>query len=118
MQTNEVRNAVEEKLKTASAQRDENLKKMVDRLKEHVSQQTASTFSGLIKGLYLTHFKQIFLSQIINFLNSQNVMWKIHSGACCIMLGTCLRNMLAGFALCALGQPLDVDNVNITFPYI
>jgi len=37
MQTNEVRNAVEEKLKTASAQRDENLKKMVDRLKEHVS---------------------------------------------------------------------------------
>lgn len=37
MQTNEVRNAVEEKLKTASAQRDENLKKMLDRLKEHVS---------------------------------------------------------------------------------
>jgi hypothetical protein len=50
MQTNEVRNAVEEKLKTASAQRDENLKKMIDRLKEHVSWQTASTFSGLIKG--------------------------------------------------------------------
>jgi len=37
MQTNEVRTAVEEKLKTASAQRDENLKKMIDRLKEHVS---------------------------------------------------------------------------------
>jgi hypothetical protein len=36
-QTNEVRNAVEEKLKTATAQRDENIKKMLDRLKEHVS---------------------------------------------------------------------------------
>jgi hypothetical protein len=37
MQTNEVRNAVEEKLKVAAAQRDENIKKMLDRLKEHVS---------------------------------------------------------------------------------
>jgi hypothetical protein len=36
-QTNEVRNAVEEKLKCATAQRDENIKKMLDRLKEHVS---------------------------------------------------------------------------------
>jgi hypothetical protein len=37
MQTNEVRNAVEEKCKTVAAQRDENIKKMLDRLKEHVS---------------------------------------------------------------------------------
>lgn len=36
-QTCEVRAAVEEKLKTAAAQRDENMKKMLDRLKEHVS---------------------------------------------------------------------------------
>ena len=36
-QTNEVRAAVEDKLKTAAAQRDENMKKMLDRLKEHVS---------------------------------------------------------------------------------
>lgn len=36
-QTKEVRTAVEEKLKTAAAQRDENIKKMLDRLKEHVS---------------------------------------------------------------------------------
>lgn len=36
-QTIEVRTAVEEKLKTAAAQRDENIKKMLDRLKEHVS---------------------------------------------------------------------------------
>jgi hypothetical protein len=37
MQTDEVRVAVEEKLKIAAAHRDENLKKMLDRLKEHVS---------------------------------------------------------------------------------
>jgi hypothetical protein len=37
VQTNEVRLAVEEKLKIATAQRDENIKKMLDRLKEHVS---------------------------------------------------------------------------------
>lgn len=36
-QTQEVRCAVEEKLKSAAAQRDENIKKMLDRLKEHVS---------------------------------------------------------------------------------
>lgn len=36
-QTKEVRAAVEEKLKTAAAQRDENMKHMLDRLKEHVS---------------------------------------------------------------------------------
>lgn len=36
-QTEEVRCAVEEKLKTAAAQRDENIKRMLDRLKEHVS---------------------------------------------------------------------------------
>ena len=36
-QTEEVRVAVDDKLKTAAAQRDENIKKMVDRLKEHVS---------------------------------------------------------------------------------
>lgn len=36
-QTGEVRTAIEEKLKTASAQRDENIKKMLDRLREHVS---------------------------------------------------------------------------------
>lgn len=36
-QTEEVRNAIEEKLKTASAQRDENIKRMLERLKEHVS---------------------------------------------------------------------------------
>lgn len=37
LQTEEVRSAVEEKLKTAAAQRDENMKRMLDRLKEHVS---------------------------------------------------------------------------------
>lgn len=36
-QTDEVRSAIEDKLKTASAQRDENIKKMLERLKEHVS---------------------------------------------------------------------------------
>lgn len=36
-QTGEVRTAIEEKLKTASAQRDENIKKMLERLREHVS---------------------------------------------------------------------------------
>lgn len=37
LQTDEVRIAIEEKLKIASIQRDENIKKMLDRLKEHVS---------------------------------------------------------------------------------
>lgn len=37
MQTDEVRSAIEEKLKTAEQQRDDNIKKMLDRLKEHVS---------------------------------------------------------------------------------
>jgi hypothetical protein len=37
MQTKEVKNALKEKLETAAAQRDENIKKMLDRLKEHVS---------------------------------------------------------------------------------
>lgn len=36
-QTGEVWKAIEDKLNTAAAQRDENLKKMLDRLKEHVS---------------------------------------------------------------------------------
>lgn len=36
-QTEEVRCALNEKLKTAAAQRDENFKKMQERLKEHVS---------------------------------------------------------------------------------
>lgn len=36
-QTDEVRSAIEEKLKSASQQRDDNIKKMLDRLKEHVS---------------------------------------------------------------------------------
>lgn len=36
-QTREVRCAVEEKLKSAAAQRDENIKRMLIRLKEHVS---------------------------------------------------------------------------------
>lgn len=36
LQTDEVRTAIEEKLKIASQQRDENIKKMLDRLKEHV----------------------------------------------------------------------------------
>lgn len=36
-QTDEVRTAIEEKLKTASVQRDENIKKMLERLREHVS---------------------------------------------------------------------------------
>lgn len=35
-QTDEVRCAIEEKLKTATIQRDENMKKMLNRLKEHV----------------------------------------------------------------------------------
>lgn len=35
-QTDEVRSAIEEKLKTATIQRDENMKKMLNRLKEHV----------------------------------------------------------------------------------
>lgn len=35
-QTGEIRAAVEEKLKVAAAQRDENIKKMVERLKKHV----------------------------------------------------------------------------------
>jgi hypothetical protein len=51
MQTNEVRIAVEEKLKIAAAQRDENIKKMLDRLKEHVSQQHNLTFLYFVKGL-------------------------------------------------------------------
>lgn len=38
-QTEEVRSAVEEKLKSAAAQRDGNIKRMLDRLKEHVSVQ-------------------------------------------------------------------------------
>lgn len=40
-QCGEVRSALEEKMKTASAQRDENLKKILDRLKEHVSSSTS-----------------------------------------------------------------------------
>ena len=35
-QTQEIRNAIDEKLKTASAQRDENIKKILNRLHEHV----------------------------------------------------------------------------------
>lgn len=35
-QTEEVRTAIEEKLKSATAQRDENIKKMLERLREHV----------------------------------------------------------------------------------
>lgn len=36
-QTAEVYKAIEEKLNTAAAQRDENIKKMLERLREHVS---------------------------------------------------------------------------------
>lgn len=36
-QCGEVRTALQEKMKTASAQREENIKKMLERLKEHVS---------------------------------------------------------------------------------
>lgn len=36
-QTEEVKTAIEEKMKSASTQRDENIKKMLERLKEHVS---------------------------------------------------------------------------------
>lgn len=36
-QTKEVRCAIEEKLQTAAAQRDDNIKRMLVRLKEHVS---------------------------------------------------------------------------------
>ena len=47
-QTEEVRKAVEEKLKTAAAQRDENTKKMLDRLKEHVSSNLLKYFLRII----------------------------------------------------------------------
>ena len=46
-QTEEVRSAIEEKLKTATAQRDENMKKMVDRLKDHVSISFLKKFNML-----------------------------------------------------------------------
>lgn len=36
-QTNEIKSAIEEKMKIASTQRDENIKKMLERLREHVS---------------------------------------------------------------------------------
>lgn len=36
-QADEVRTAIEDKIKNASAHRDENIKKMLDRLREHVS---------------------------------------------------------------------------------
>lgn len=50
-QTEEVRNAVEEKLKTAAEHRDENIKKILKRLKEHVSYHPTSVIiSDLIKG--------------------------------------------------------------------
>lgn len=48
-QTEEVRCAVEEKLKTAAAQRDENIKKMLDRLKEHVSDMSCFQKRRLMK---------------------------------------------------------------------
>lgn len=48
-QTQEVRTAVEEKLKTAAAQRDENIKKMLDRLKEHVRLIATPTYIHYIE---------------------------------------------------------------------
>lgn len=43
-QTEEVRLAMEEKLSSANALRDENIKKMLERLKEHVSIKSSSSF--------------------------------------------------------------------------
>lgn len=51
-----MRSAIEEKLKTASVQRDENIKKMLERLKEHVSNQC---FDSLFPHLNYHHHKNL-----------------------------------------------------------
>ncbi|CAH0556825.1 unnamed protein product [Brassicogethes aeneus] len=48
-QTGEVRTAIEDKLKTASVQRDENMKKMLERLKEHEEQVQKVRTSNAVK---------------------------------------------------------------------
>lgn len=58
-QTGEVRTAIEEKLKSASVQRDENIKKMLDRLREHVS--TPYSLPDVLAVLFILHPFLLFL---------------------------------------------------------
>lgn len=71
-QTGEVRTAIEEKLKTASVQRDENIKKMLERLREHVSRtldtidvsvhHSRSHFSFVVFSLQVIHSLHVYVA--------------------------------------------------------
>lgn len=85
-QTDEVRSAVEEKLKTAAAQRDENLKKMVERLREHVSFPRSVCMNGLdthsseiLIVKYLCMAFKIVLSNVYSFCLNICVKFKIYA---------------------------------------
>lgn len=59
-QTNEIKSAIEEKMKTASTQRDENIKKMLERLREHVSFSNIETIN-----VFHHHSKSTFILKFL-----------------------------------------------------